>query len=225
MKFSAAAAVVFGLAGASVLIGLGVWQLQRLEWKQGVIAALEARLAAEPVAVPEAPDSGRDAFLRVRAKGEIGADALYLLTSLKPHGPGFRVIAPLTLADGRRVLADLGYIPEADKAAPRPPASGAVVGALYWPDETDGFTPAPDLAANIWFARDLPAMARALGTEPLMIVAESHPLGDAPKPLRLGVNLPNDHLQYALTWFALALIWAVMSTMLVRRERRRAEGG
>ena len=97
-----------------------------------------------------------------------------------------------------------------------------VVGALYWPNEIDGFTPAPDRAANIWFARDLAAMAEALGSEPVMIIAESHDRGEWPKPRRLGVNLPNDHLQYALTWFSLALIWAVMSTMLVRRERGRA---
>ncbi|HSF93775.1 MAG TPA: SURF1 family protein [Thermohalobaculum sp.] len=224
MRLGVAAAVVFGLAGTSVLAALGVWQLQRLEWKQALIATLEARLAATPVAVPADPDRQRDAFLRVRAEGKIGANALHVLTSLKPLGPGFRVIAPLALADGRRVLADLGYVPEAEKNTRLRPASGAVVGALYWPDETDGFTPAPDRAANIWFARDLEAMAAALEAEPLMIVAETHPLGDWPKPLRLGINLPNDHLQYALTWFSLAVIWAVMSTMLVRRERRRLGG-
>ena len=100
-----------------------------------------------------------------------------------------------------------------------------MVGALYWPDETDGFTPAPDREANIWFARDLGPMAEALGTEPLLIVAEQHSGslggGEWPKPLRLGVNLANNHLQYAITWFSLALIWAVMSALLVRRERER----
>jgi surfeit locus 1 family protein len=99
-----------------------------------------------------------------------------------------------------------------------------VVGALYWPDEIDSFTPAPDREANIWFARDLLPMAAALGTEPLLVIAESvspPPPGGWPKPLRLGVNLPNDHLQYAITWFSLALIWAAMGTILVRRERRR----
>lgn len=222
MTRSALAAIVFGVLGTLVLIGLGVWQLQRLEWKQGIIAALEARLAAEPVPVPAAPDADRDAFLRVRAEGSLGAEALYLLTSLSPWGPGFRVIAPLTLDDGRRVLADLGYVPEASKGTPRDPARGAVVGALYWPDEIDSFTPPPDLTANIWFARDLAPMAAALATEPLLIVAESHPFGEWPKPQRLGVDIPNDHLQYALTWFALALVWAVMSGMLVGRERRRA---
>ena len=95
------------------------------------------------------------------------------------------------------------------------------------PDETDAFTPEPDRAANIWFARDLGPMAEALGTEPLLIVAESHGGlaggGEWPKPLRLGVSLVNNHLQYAITWFSLALIWAVMSAMLVRRERPRLD--
>lgn len=221
MKRGAAAAVVFGLVGTAVLIGLGVWQLQRLAWKEDLIAALQSRLAAEPVAIPQHPEPARDAFLRVRAEGLTGEPELHVLTSEKPWGPGFRVIVPLTLSDGRRILVDLGYVPEAEKAKPRPPARGVVVGALYWPDETDMFTPPPDRAANIWFARDLPAMAEDLATEPLLIVAERHPLGDWPKPLRLGINLPNDHLQYALTWFSLALIWAVMSTILLRRERRR----
>jgi surfeit locus 1 family protein len=204
--------------GTAILTGLGIWQLQRLAWKEDLIARLDARLSAEPVPVPAAPDPVGDAFMRVRAEGLVGGAEVHLLTSQKPFGPGFRVIAPLVLDDGRRILADLGYVPETDRDAPRPPMAGEVVGALYWPEETDGFTPAPDRAANIWFARDLPAMAAALGTEPVLVVAESHPLGDWPMALRLGVNLPNDHLQYALTWFSLALIWAVMSVILARRE-------
>ena len=96
-----------------------------------------------------------------------------------------------------------------------------------WPDEADSFTPEPDRAANIWFARDLEPMAGALGAEPLLIIAESGFAGDSgggrewPRPLRLGLSLINNHLQYAITWFSLALIWAVMSAMLVRRERQR----
>jgi surfeit locus 1 family protein len=223
MRRSVAAAVIFGLAGTAVLVGLGVWQLQRLEWKRELTAALEARLAAEPVAVPEQPDPARDDFLRVQVAGEVGEGELHVLTSLRPHGPGFRVIAPLIAGDGRRLLVDLGYVPEAAKSvAPRISGPLEVTGALYWPEETDGFTPAPDPGANIWFARDVGPMAVALGTEPVLIVAEAHSGGEWPKPLRLGANLPNDHLQYALTWFSLAVIWAVMSVLLVRRERRLA---
>jgi surfeit locus 1 family protein len=222
MKRGVAAAVVFGVVGTAVLIGLGAWQLKRLAWKEQQIAKLEQRLSQTPVALPEQPDAQRDKFLRVALTGSIDGRELHVLTSQMPWGAGFRVIVPVTDASGRTVLVDLGYVPEAAKdPASRPATTVDVVGALYWPNETDGFTPQPDRAANIWFARDLDAMAGALGTEPLLIIAERHGIGDWPKPLRLGVNLPNDHLQYAITWFTLALIWAVMSTMLVRRENKR----
>ena len=220
MKRGAIAAVIFGIAGVAVLIGLGVWQLKRLTWKEAQIASLEQQFAAAPVALPMQPDPERDKFLRVSVTGQTDGRELHMLTSLKPYGPGFRVIAPVTIADGRVVLVDLGYVPQAAKApAARPALPVDVVGALYWPDEVDGFIPAPDRTANIWFARDLTLMAEALGTEPLLVIAEAHDAGEWPKPLRLGLNIPNDHLQYAITWFSLALIWAVMSTMLVRRER------
>lgn len=224
MRLGANAAIVFGVAGVAILAGLGIWQMQRLAWKEGVIAQLEARFAADPVALPAAPDAGRDAYLRVRATGRAGAPTLHVLTSVKPFGPGYRVIAPFTLSDGRRVLVDLGFVRQERKdRGDLPGGEVTVVGALFWPDEADGFTPAPDRAANIWFARDLEAMAAELQTEPIMIVAESHGGGDWPRPRRIGVNLPNDHLQYALTWFSLAVIWAVMSVLLVRRENRRGQ--
>ena len=219
MRFGVLSAIVFGVAGVAVLCGRGVWQLQRLGWKEGLIAQLEERLAADPVALPTVPDPERDEFLRVRVTGRVGVPMLHLLTSLKPWGPGYRVIAPFATSEGRRILVDLGYIRDERKDRGDMPAGEVtVVGALYWPDETDGFTPEPDRAANIWFARDLSAMAAALEAEPVMVIAESHGGGDWPKPQRLGVNLPNDHLQYAITWFSLALIWAVMSVLLVRRE-------
>lgn len=221
MRRRALAAAIFGLVGTGVLAGLGVWQLQRLEWKEGLIARLETRLAAEPAALPAAPDPERDNFLRVAVAGEVGAEAAWLLTSERPWGPGFRVIAPLILDGGRRVLVDLGYVPERMKGAALP--AGARVeatGALYWPEGYDPFTPEPDPAEDIWFARDPEAMARALGAEPVLVVADAHDLGAWPRPMRLGMNLRNDHLGYAITWFSLAVIWAVMSALLARRERR-----
>ncbi len=167
MRPGVVAAIIFGVAGVAVLIGLGAWQVKRLGWKDALIARLEQRLAADPVALPARPDPVRDDFPRVRVTGEIDGRELHVLTSLKPYGPGFRVIAPLTDASGRVVLADLGYVPEAAKdAGYRPAGPVEVVGALYWPDETDGFTPAPDRAANIWFARDVDLMAEALRAEP-----------------------------------------------------------
>ncbi|HUF55849.1 MAG TPA: SURF1 family protein [Thermohalobaculum sp.] len=222
MTRRALAAAAFGLFGAAVLIALGVWQLQRLEWKEGVIARLETRLAAEPAALPAEPDPAEDDFLRVSADGRLGERALHVLTSRRGQGPGYRVIAPLETAAGRRVLVDLGFLPD-DMRTGGFPGSGTqarVTGALYWPDEVDGFTPEPDRAEETWFARDLVPMADALETEPVLVVAEAHDLGQWPMPLRLGIDVPNNHLGYALTWFSLALVWAVMSALLVRRERR-----
>src|SRR5690606_21139182 len=118
----------------------------------------------------------------------------------RPLGAGFRVISPLTQDDGRRVLVDLGYVPQDMKAVGARGAQGSVgvievTGVLLWPRETDGFTPEPDLSRNIWFARNVEAMAEALETEPLMIVAEAHGLGEWPRPVPPGVDLPNRHLE------------------------------
>lgn len=210
-----------GVLGTAILIGLCVWQVQRLAWKEDLLAQLEARLSAPPVDIPASPNPARHQFLQVETTGQLGPDELHVLTTRKPSGPGFRVIAPLTRSDGRRVLVDLGYVPEAEKAAERfdRRAEGTVLGALFWPEERDGFTPDPDLGANIWFARDVAEMAEVLGTEPVLVVAEAHPLGTTPLPERLGVNLPNNHLNYAITWGLLAVVWAVMTAVWLRSRQ------
>ena len=218
------AAAVFGAIGVAILLALGFWQVQRLGEKRALIAEIEARLAAAPVAVPAEPDSDSDQLLRVAARGKVGEEELHVLTSQRPWGPGYRIISPFTLEDGRRVLLDLGYVPEEmkepDARPPRAPRQTEVAGVLYWPRETDRFTPEPDLDRNIWFAREVGTMAEALGTAPLMIVAESHGLGDWPRPAPPGAELPNRHLEYALTWFGLAVGWAVMTVLLIRTELR-----
>jgi len=215
------APIVIGLIGTAILIGLGIWQVQRLAWKEALIARLESRLAAEPQRLPAEPQPGRHDYLRVAFEGRLGEGAVYLLTTLRPHGPGYRVIAPVATAGERRVLADLGYIPAArkDEVLPEPGTALDLTGALFWPEGGDYFTPEPELEENIWFARDAAAMAAALDTEPVLVIAERHSLGDWPLPRRLGIGLPNDHLEYAITWFSLAVIWAVMSVLWLRRER------
>lgn len=217
------APLLFGLAGVAVLVALGVWQLQRLEWKTGLLTEIEARLAAAPVAVPAAPDPETDRYLRVRAEGQIGDGELHVYTSHPPHGVGYRVIVPLALADGRRVLLDRGFVPIGEKDLPRHVGPVAVEGALDWPRETDSFTSAPDREANIWFARDVALMAEALGTEPVMIVAAASDDPGAPLAWPVTPNIPNDHLGYAVTWFGLAAAWAVMTGYLLWRIARRID--
>ncbi|WP_290739914.1 SURF1 family protein [Amaricoccus sp.] len=215
------APLAFGVAGVAILICLGVWQLHRLEWKRAILSGMEARMSAPASDVPASPAEAEHEYLHVAVAGTLEPGEVHVYTSAPPRGVGYRIIAPLRLGDGRRVLLDRGFVPIADKEAPRPPERIRVEGALLWPDETDGWTSPPDLEKNIWLARDVPAMAAALGTEPLMIVASATDDPAGPEPLPVGVNIANNHLEYAITWFSLAAVWAVMTGYLLWRIKRR----
>ena len=215
-------ALLFGLVGAGVLIALGVWQVGRLAWKEAVLAEIAAGIAAEPVALPVAPEDARDRYLPVTVTGRVLEGEIVVLASLRQAGPVYRIIRAFETAEGRRVLVDLGFVhPNArDRARPGGPAE--IVGNLYWPDEVDGFTPAPDQDAGLWFARDLPAMAAELETEPVLIVAREAPQGmDWVTVFPVDASgIPNDHLGYAVTWFLLAFVWMGMTGFLVWRISR-----
>ncbi len=212
---------LIGLMATCILIGLGVWQLQRLAWKEAALARIEARFGDVPVPLPEAPDQGRDIYQPVTVAGRFTGDEILVLTSQKFEGIGYRTIAVLETTDGRRVMVDRGFLPEDLRASPRPPRNVMVEGNLHWPDETDSFTPAPDLAAGIWFARDVPSLATALSTEPTLIVARA-PTGDGIEPLPVNTSaIANDHFGYAMTWFSLAIACLGVTVGLLLRIRRR----
>lgn len=213
--------VILGIAGTAILVALSVWQVQRLAWKEGLIAEIEDRLAAPPVPIPRAPDPGSDAFLRVRAEGRLAGAPVYVLTTLRPFGPGFRVIVPVALEDGRRVMADLGFIAEEEKGDVLPPLGTefSVTGALFWP-EPSGAPGQPE--DRLFFSRAPGPLSEVLDARPILVVAEAHTLGSRPRPQRLGADLPNNHRNYAITWAALAVVWAVMSFAWGRRRLREA---
>jgi len=209
--------VLLGLAGCAILIGLGTWQLQRLAWKEAILAEISARILAPPVPLPAAGTG--TPYQPVAVAGTLDDSVLRVLVSRKQIGAGYRIIAPLATDDGRRVLVDLGFVRD---GAPVPKVAGpaTVTGNLHTPDEVDSYTPAPDLARNIWFARDLPRMAQALGTEEALIVARAPVVaGIAPMPVDTA-GIPNDHLHYAITWFLLAAVWAGMTGLLIWRMAR-----
>lgn len=213
--------ILLGLAGVAILCALGFWQIQRLGQKEAQLATIESRIGAEPVGLPAAPDPERDQYLPVRVTGALVGEEAPVLTSLGAEGPGFRVVSVLATGD-RRILVDLGFVPEAEKDRPRVAERVTITGNLVWPRESDSWTPAPDRERNIWFARDLPAMAEALRAEPVLVVAkaiEGADLGTIPLAVDTA-GIPNDHLNYAITWFGLAAVWAVMSLALIRRARR-----
>lgn len=215
--------LVFGVTGLAVLVSLGNWQVRRLHWKEGILAEIEARIAADPVPLPTDPDPERDKFLAVTVTGRMEPGEVRVLVSTRDSGAGYRIIAPFVMRDGRRILIDRGYVPTAAGEASRALGPMTIVGNLHWPDEIDGFTPEPDREANIWFARDVPALAAELGTEPVLVIARSkNDPGVTPLPVDTA-GIPNDHLQYAVTWYGLALVWAAMTGYFLWRSRARKQ--
>ncbi len=217
-----ALATFFGLSGAAILFALGTWQLQRLNWKTDLLAGIAARLEQPAVALPADPDPVDDEYLRVTASGVIEPVELHVLTS-GDLGPGFKVISPMVLADGRRILIDRGYIGETGKNTPRKGGPATVTGALVWPEETDNFVPAPNLERNIWFARDVALMADTLKTEPVMISVTAADNTDGILPQPVSINISNRHMEYVLTWYSMAIIWIGMTGYAVWRIKRQTD--
>ena len=211
--------LVFGLIGTGILASLGVWQLQRLHWKEAILAEIDARIAAAPVALPADPALPRDRYLPVKVEGRFTGQDLPVLVSSKDWGAGVRIIAAFETAEGRRILIDRGFLPEDRRGEPRPEKPATVTGNLHWPDEVDSYTPAPDGKTGLWFARDIPAMAEKLATEPVLIVARSE-TGDEIRAMPVDSGaIPNSHLGYAVQWFGLAAVWAGMTLIWLWRIR------
>ena len=221
MLFVIVFVIVFGFTGTAVLLGLGKWQLDRLAWKQAILHEIDSKIAAQPVEIPQQPTVTKDLYLPVKAVGQLHPATLRVLVSQKKIGAGYRLISAFE-TEGRRVLLDRGFI---KIEAPLPPfveQEMSVLGNLHWPDEIDSYTPEPDRDKNIWFARDIEAMANELGTLPILIVASQvSPSQKAVSPLPIDSSIPNDHLQYAITWFSLAAVWIIMSAVFLRRTRTR----
>jgi surfeit locus 1 family protein len=215
--------LIFGVTGAAILVSLGVWQVQRLAWKEAMVAEIDTRISAEPSALPHVPGPLTDRFTPVRVEGSFLPGELHVLVSVKRVGPGYRIISPFETVQGRRILIDRGFVPSEAKNDPRDLGATTVTGNLHWPEETDSFTPETDLATNTWFARDVASMAMALDTEPVLLIASSRTdPGVTPLPVDTSV-IPNDHLEYAITWFSLAAIWVAMTGAFLWRNRATAK--
>ncbi|QGX97555.1 SURF1 family protein [Roseovarius faecimaris] len=212
--------VMFGLLGVGVLLWLGTWQVQRLAWKEGVLAEIEARIAAAPVALPANPDPERDQYLSVRLSGTLSPETLRVLVSRKQIGAGYRLISALDTGE-RRVLVDRGFVRVGENIPDAPTSEFTVTGNLNWPDDRNSSTPDNDVAGNTWFARDIAQMAEVLDTQPVLVIArEMSPADPGVTSLPVDTSaIPNDHLSYAITWYSLAAIWAIMTLYFLWRQR------
>lgn len=240
---------VFGLGlitltMVSVLTSLGIWQLHRRDEKHTLIAALTERLAEAPEALASSSewktfDPSRDEFRRVTLTGTFDPkpDAMVYSSGSAVRedvsGPGTWAFLPARLSDGSVVVVNVGFVQntmqdraQQDRAVARL-ISGAplkLTGYVRFPEHAGWFTPDADTAKRLWFLRDHVAMAQALGwgtVAPFYIDLEAPvPASGVPKPGPLAVHLKDDHMQYAITWFGLALVVLAAFGFWVVSQRR-----
>jgi surfeit locus 1 family protein len=222
------------LLAFAALIALGIWQIERKAWKEGLIASLTQRLAAPPQALPQAKDwagldRAADEYRRVKFTATLDhtREALVFAaaSAFRPDvtSPGYWVFTPARLGDGSIVVVNRGFVPDA-RRDPNSRSQGQIAapieitGALRWPDERHWFTPADDPAHNLWFTRDPAGIAAGKGLDPNTVALAPFyveqeaptPPGGLPQPGKLVIALPDNHLQYALTWFGLAAVLAAV---------------
>jgi cytochrome oxidase assembly protein ShyY1 len=230
---------VFSAVIVSLLLGLGVWQLQRRVEKHTLIAMLDERLAEAPTPLPAAVQwptltPARDEFRRVtfsavfedRPAARVFSSGSGVRSDITV--PGVWVFAPAKLAGAGVVVINRGFVPESlfDRVTPPMPGPVMLTGYLRFPEAAVLWTPHEDRAKRLWFLRDQRAMASALGwgeVAPFYIDLEAPvPANGLPKPGPLEVHLKDNHMQYAITWFGLAA--AVGIAFLVWLLRALAEG-
>jgi surfeit locus 1 family protein len=200
-----------------VLLGLGTWQIERLHWKEGLIAARAAAIAAPPIAVPRDLDQARGKeFRHVTATGTFLNDKeIFLGATDEGAETGFHLITPLRLDGGALLLVDRGWIP-GNRKDPATRAAGQLAGRvtvegllrIVPTGRPNWFVPDNDCAKNYWFWVEGPAIARCVGVDSVLpVYMDAGPApnpGGFPKGGVTRTSLPNDHLSYAITWFALA---------------------
>ena len=240
---------IFTLLMVVAFAGLGIWQLQRRVDKHALIAILNERLAAAPAALPppaqwNALTPAKDEFRRVNFTATYAPvpDAMVYSAGSAVRddvsGPGTWAFLPAQLADGNTIVVNAGFVQntmqdrgQQDRAARRLITGDPVqfTGYIRFPESAGALTSPASMAKRLWFTRDHLAMARALGwgeggkgIAPFYIDLEQPvPESGIPKPGPLTVHLKDDHMQYAITWFGLAIAVAIAFGVWWRAQRRR----
>ncbi|MCF8470543.1 MAG: SURF1 family protein [Parvibaculum sp.] len=202
-----------------VLVGLGVWQVQRLHWKDALLTRIESRLSEMPVDLPApAAWDGLDAqaleYTRMRLDGVFGPREFHYFTQSSDGTPGYAVLSPLDVGGGSVVLVDRGFVPQALKDpamhAGAPQGEVSFTGILRAPGRRVWVSGVDDPEKNIWMVRDPTVMGAELdagSVAPFIVEAEAGAFpGEWPKAGTTRPDIPNNHLDYALTWFGLAVV-------------------
>lgn len=199
----------------AALISLGTWQVHRLHWKLGLIAEVNRNLTLPPLSLDEALALGKDAqYHRVALAGRFDHAKEAFVYGIVDGVPVWHVVTPFTTEDGRTLLIDRGIVSDAlrdpgRRRAGQVPGVQHVVGVWRVPDPPGFFTPKPDLTHRNWYSRDVASIAAADQvklTAPVIVEADAAPNpGGWPQGGHTVVTFRNEHLQYAITWYGLAL--------------------
>lgn len=226
----------------SVLLGLGSWQVERLAWKEDLLARMAERRTAAPLTLASAADI---AALERRAhdfypavlQGRFGDKAVFWFTQIenKPSGldrwdtAGYHMLVPFFLNDGSAILLDRGFMPARllDIPAPPPPQGAQNLSVvLRWPDQRGVFDNADNPARNLFYVRDAQAIGSHWQLALPPVLGEVARANDSwPRGGQTRFSMPNNHLQYAVTWFGLAIVLVIVSGLWhIRHWKSLAKG-
>ncbi len=216
----------------ALLVGLGVWQVERLHWKEALIARVETRMAQPAVGLDTMLSHGlaNAEYRHVHLHGVFQNDnEVYLFAPSKAGEPGYHVVTPLVVEGGSAVLIDRGFVPKDLKdphrrAGGQPEGDVEITGVVRLSQPPGLFTPAPDIPNRVWYSRDIRALAAVASARLLSSIVVEADAQDIPGGYPVGgqmrVDFPNNHLQYAITWFALAFVLLVIYLLYHRKQGR-----
>ena len=212
---------VFTVPSLIILIGLGTWQVERLHWKENLIAERQTRSSSAPIELPaENAATGSYEFSKTRVAGNFRHDREMYLAARSLNGNiGLHVVTPLRLADGSVILIDRGWVPT-EKKDPSTRQAGELAGPvileglLRGSQKQSWLVPDNEPQNNVWFYVDIPEMAKWAGLDrvrPYFVEAGAAPNpGGYPIGGQSHIELPNNHLQYAIIWYSFAISLSVI---------------
>jgi surfeit locus 1 family protein len=220
----------------AIMLALGAWQVERLAWKNELIATIDARVNAAPIPLPEMLDDARTGgdirYLRITATGEFDFDKEIYLFTFNEQGPGRLVFSPFATDQGV-LIVNRGFVPETNRDSSLRPDTGdalqgptTIAGLARIPERQTAFVPDNEPTTNNWYWRDLDGMAVTFGVAPEKVVPFfldlqlPAPEGGLPMPGLTRIELSNRHLEYAITWFGLAAVFMVIFVVFLRKQLR-----
>lgn len=224
----------------AVLLSLGFWQVERLAWKQDLLSRIEARRQAAPLLISGKADiaalkyEAHD-FHRAVLTGRFGDEVVFWFTQIenKPTGlartdkAGYHMLVPFLLKDGSAILVDRGFIPQRLIDIPAPPPPQGVLSfdvVLRWPDERGLFDNTDNPARNLFYVRDPQAIGAHWKRDLPAVIGEAAIANESwPRGGQTRLSMPNSHLQYAVTWFGLAIVLVIISGLWHIRHWKRHE--